>query len=172
MARIAVCGVSELPATLQAGYTHIVSIRGSVGVRQREIEEVLENGCPGALIHVCEFDDVEAAQEHAKEPSIEDIREILAFASLLEENSAILVHCAAGISRSAAVACAILCQSRRPGDEGECLAYLGRIRPQAVPNRLIVKLADGILGREGAMVRANEIYRSRRYMGGYSDDDL
>ena len=80
--------------------------------------------------------------------------------------------CAAGISRSAAIAYAIRCQATPLGEENACLEYLKSIRVQAAPNRLIVALADGLLKRNGAMIRANESFLEGRYMNGASDDEL
>ena len=72
------------------------------------------------------------------------------------------MHCAVGISRSAAIAYAIRCQATPLGEENACLEYLKSIRVQAAPNRLIVALADGLLNRNGAMIRANESFLEGR----------
>jgi len=54
------------------------------------------------------------------------------------------IHCWAGVSRSTAVALALLFLLR--GDEDQAAAELGRIRPQALPNRLLLRRFDEVLG--------------------------
>ncbi len=54
------------------------------------------------------------------------------------------IHCWAGVSRSTAVALALLFLLR--GDEDLAAAELGRIRPQALPNRLLLRRFDEVLG--------------------------
>ncbi|RAK66362.1 hypothetical protein [Phenylobacterium kunshanense] len=67
---------------------------------------------------------------------------------------ALLVHCFHGVGRSAAVALAILADRAGPGREQAALDRLLAIRPQATPNLVVVKLADEVLGRNGALVAA------------------
>ncbi len=69
----------------------------------------------------------------------------------------LLIHCYAGVSRSTALAYAILIDHHRAvGDEARILDGLLAIRPQANPNRLIVRYADALLGCDGRMIRAVE----------------
>jgi len=64
-----------------------------------------------------------------------------------------LIHCWAGISRSSAAAFAIACD-RNPGFERDIADELRRRSPSATPNRLMVRLADDLLRRDGRMVDA------------------
>ena len=66
---------------------------------------------------------------------------------------ALLIHCWAGISRSSAAAYAIACD-RNPGFENEIADELRRRSPLVTPNKLMVQLADDLLGRQGAMTDA------------------
>jgi predicted protein tyrosine phosphatase len=68
---------------------------------------------------------------------------------------ALLIHCWAGISRSSAAAFAIACD-RNPGFERDIAIELRRRSPSATPNRLMVRLADELLARDGRMVEAIE----------------
>jgi predicted protein tyrosine phosphatase len=102
----------------------------------------------------------------------DDLRRILAFAADLEPGAEILIHCWAGISRSTAVAYAILCQAAGPGREAECFNSILTVRPQAFPNALIVELADRILNRKGAMRRACEEAISKYFFRTSPDDEL
>ena len=66
---------------------------------------------------------------------------------------AMLIHCWAGISRSSAAAYAIACD-RNPGFERDIAEELRRRAPSVTPNRLMVSLADDLLGRGGRMAEA------------------
>ncbi len=71
-----------------------------------------------------------------------------------------LVHCSSGVSRSTACAFIGLCQAYGPGREREALEVVLAVRPRALPNRLIVELADEHLGRGGAMVSVVDEHRA------------
>jgi len=104
-------------------------------------------------------------------PTYEQIAEILTFAQSIDRSSSVLIHCWAGISRSTAVAYAVLCQIAGPGTEKECLTHVRRIRPQAIPNSLIVTLAEVALERNGTMFVAYDALISRRFIP-CDDDEL
>jgi predicted protein tyrosine phosphatase len=68
-----------------------------------------------------------------------------------------LIHCQAGVSRSTALAYAILVDRHDAvGDERAMLERILALRPQACPNRLVVRHADALLGCAGRMVQAVE----------------
>lgn len=83
----------------------------------------------------------------------EDIRKVIDFVPLIAQDAGnMLIHCQAGISRSWAVALTICAVLLGAGKEEEALAMVLAARPQAVPNRWIVELADEALEREGKLV--------------------
>ena len=87
-------------------------------------------------------------------PTADHVEDLLKFVSRWDHRSPLLIHCFAGISRSTAAAFVTMCNFNEPGHEHE-IAWALRVRaPHAQPNRLIVALADEILGRRGRMVRA------------------
>lgn len=88
-------------------------------------------------------------------PGEAHVRAILGFGRTLRPGARLLIHCMAGISRSTAAAWMLACQAR-PGREAEMLAHVRRIRPQALPNRLMVRIADDVLGARGRLVRLRE----------------
>jgi predicted protein tyrosine phosphatase len=66
----------------------------------------------------------------------------------------LVIHCYAGISRSTAAAYSTVCALNPDRDEEELAQTLRRVAPSATPNRRIVQIADGLLGRGGRMVKA------------------
>lgn len=85
-------------------------------------------------------------------PQDDHVRAILDFGLRLRPGARVLIHCMAGISRSTAAAWMIGAQAV-PGREAEVYTHIRRIRPQAMPNRLMIAIADRMLGAEGRMLR-------------------
>ncbi len=81
---------------------------------------------------------------------------LLGFARGWDAKQPLIVHCWAGVSRSMASAFAILCDRSPRGDEHRIAREIRSRAPHAQPNRLIVRLADRLLKRNGAMVAAVE----------------
>ncbi len=153
--KIHVCGVAELENALKNPFSHIVSIWDPEWIERGGVENQLrERLSTKTRLHVAYFHDSSVEEPGRRAPMEDDLRRILAFASDLEPGAEILVHCWAGISRSTAVAYAILCQTAGQGRESECIESVLAVRPQAFPNTLIVELADRILNRSGAMQKA------------------
>jgi predicted protein tyrosine phosphatase len=86
-------------------------------------------------------------------PDRDMMQAVLDFGRKGELQRALLIHCWAGISRSSAAAFAIACD-RNPGFERDIADELRRRSPSATPNRLMVRLADDLLRRDGRMVDA------------------
>ena len=94
-----------------------------------------------------------SGRTHAREA---DIMSLLQFSRDWDGSAPLLVHCWAGVSRSTAAAFTVLCDRLGPGCEIEVARGLREKAPHADPNRLIVRIADSLLGRNGDMVRAIE----------------
>jgi len=86
-------------------------------------------------------------------PSPEQISKIIEFAESWDRRGNIVVHCTAGVSRSTATALVILATTA-PGLEILIARLLRERASWASPNQRIVGLADQLLGRRGALVRA------------------
>lgn len=170
--KITICGVPELETIDLQNFTHIISVWDPVWKdRENHEEQFRRKLAQTTQSHFVYFDDIPTPMENRIEPNFQQIQEILDFAKSIESTSSVLIHCWAGISRSTAIAYAILCQVAGPDTETECLAYLRKIRPQAVPDSLIVTLAEIALGREGAMFAAYEDFISRLFIS-CADDEL
>ena len=76
-----------------------------------------------------------------------------------------IVHCWAGISRSSASAFILACDRNPQADEHLIAMRMRRAAKHAYPNRMIVALADDILGRRGRMVDAVEAMGDYEYSG-------
>jgi predicted protein tyrosine phosphatase len=171
--KIHVCGVPELEAALGSPFTHVISIWDPEWIERGSVEHQLRKRLPShTRLHVAYFHDIRAEEPGRRAPVEDDLRRILNFAADLQPEASVLIHCWAGISRSTAVAFAILCQSTGPGREIDCIECLLAIRPQAFPNALIVELADRILERKGAMRQACEKLMSRLFFRAGRDDEF
>ena len=100
------------------------------------------------------FHDVAAARDGLTPATAGDIERLLAFARGWDAGQPLLIHCWAGVSRSPAAAYAIACARAQAGEEARLAAALRAAAPFATPNPLVVALADGLLGRDGAMIEA------------------
>ena len=170
--KIHVCGVAELETVLRNPFTHIVSIWDPEWIERGSVEKQLRNRLlVETRLHIAYFHDISAEESGRQAPVEDDLRRILAFAADLEPGAEILIHCWAGISRSTAVAYAILCQAAGPGREAECFNSILAVRPQAFPNALIVELADRILNRNGAMRQVCEEAISKYFFRTSTDDE-
>jgi predicted protein tyrosine phosphatase len=68
----------------------------------------------------------------------------------LNDRDRLLVHCHAGKSRSPAMAIGILIQSGL--SPTEAIDQVKIVRPELIPNRLIVRLIDEVLLLDGSLV--------------------
>lgn len=98
-------------------------------------------------------------------PSLADAERIVAFGRDIDHGNT-LVHCAAGISRSAASLLILLADKVGPGREADAVKLLLEVRKRTAdaglrdpdeivrPNRRLVWLGDTVLGRGGALLEA------------------
>jgi len=83
------------------------------------------------------------------------VERLLAFGETLSKDGAnhVLVHCFMGVSRSTAAAAILLAQNN-PGREAEVFDAIHEVRPRSWPNRVMIRYADDLLGRDGALCSA------------------
>ena len=102
---------------------------------------------------VLKFEDVDFAEPTLALPREEHVAAALDFGRR-HRDGRVLVHCKAGIARSTALALAIIADRLGEGREKEAVSELLVVRPEAVPNLLILAMADELLARNGALVDA------------------
>ena len=102
------------------------------------------------------FHDIVQAMDGHVPPRAADAERMIRFFEEWDRKDPMLIHCWAGISRSTAAAYTALCMFRPQASEEELAQELRAASPSATPNRLIVSLADQVLGRNGRMMKAIE----------------
>lgn len=147
---ITICGIDELPRHADKGVSHAVTI---LDPEWPDPEHFTAYGPIRRTIW--RFHDIvnpHDGQVHA-EPA--DVEAILAYGEALRSETVnhLLIHCHMGISRSTATAIILMAQ-HNPGREIEAFAHLLAIRPFSWPNSRMVRMADEMLGRGGALIEA------------------
>ena len=149
--RFTICGLGEVrDHSRQEVFTHVVSIWDTA--TRGDGPDQIKSFFPNARFHFARFDDIEVESDSAV--TNEMVRAVLDFGSGLSAADKVLVHCLAGVSRSSGVAFALACQCAGPGSEAAVLRSLVARAPWIKPNRLVVRLADDLLQRDGRMIAA------------------
>lgn len=161
---ITICGLSELCEHGDRGFSHVVSILDPVWPDPDEFARWTAH-----RRFVWRFDDVVETGRGYVEPNRRHIEEILELGSELvgEPATQLLIHCHAGVSRSTATAVILMAQDN-PGREAEVFAELMRVRPRSWPNALMLRLADALLQRDGALLHELRNHQ-RRVAGAYPE---
>ena len=87
-------------------------------------------------------------------PAAGDVERAMAFfrEAWTGTDAKILVSCDYGASRSPALAYLFIAEQFGPGREGDAFACMLEIRPEAVPNGMVVRLGDAFLKRNGTLL--------------------
>lgn len=146
---IHVCSLAALPATVEAlGASHILTVMANVKQVVRPVSVLEAN-------HLrIQMDDINAPADGFVAPSHAHVEQALTFIRTWDRAAPMVIHCYAGISRSTASAFMAACALNPHRDESSIARQIREASPSAYPNRLIVTLADQVLGRNGRMVRA------------------
>ncbi len=150
---LTIASVDEIQKMGAIPFTQIISVSDVEFRDDGRHEHLVGEFFPNARVLYSYFNDI--AIPTAEGPTEREIARILTFSAHFMRWDKILVHCRAGVSRSTALAFAIACQHSHPGEERKAFAYIRKLRPQLLPNRLIVITADRLLEREGRMIAAS-----------------
>jgi predicted protein tyrosine phosphatase len=148
---IYVCNLAEMSGHVEKlGPSHLVSLVTS--------EE--QPPTPAGLLverHLrLEIHDISEPMDGCVMPQAEHVERLVAFLRAWGHDDApLLIHCAAGISRSMAAALIALVV-KAGGNEMEAARRIREAAPHAWPNRRMIALADEILGCEGRLIGARE----------------
>jgi predicted protein tyrosine phosphatase len=146
---IHVCSLSLLHRTVaETGARHVVTLL-------RDVDLVTRPESIAADKHlVLGMDDIPEPADGYVAPCEEHVQKLIAFARGWDRTTPLVVHCYAGISRSTAGAFVTACALNPARAELRIAQELRQRSHTASPNRRIVSIADGLLGRNGRMVDA------------------
>ena len=100
------------------------------------------------------FDDIICQSDNLIIPTELHIKSALDFIEHESAKKPILIHCHAGLSRSPAIALAVLAKWVGQSHEETAVQMLLSIEPLSIPNSLIVALTDELLHHKGNLVEA------------------
>jgi predicted protein tyrosine phosphatase len=148
---IHVCSLARLHQTVEdSGARHVVTLLKDISLVDRPAGVMPENH-----LHI-DVDDIVCPIDGYNHPCEDHVARLLKFVTTWDRTAPIVMHCYAGISRSTASAFAAVCALSPARHEIKIAQELRRVSRTAMPNSLIVSLADRILGRKGRMVEAIE----------------
>jgi predicted protein tyrosine phosphatase len=155
--QINVCPLSLVDATVLAtGARQILTLLnvGTKMVRPVSVEERMH-------LFLGMSDIIEAAEGHIL-PGEDHLSQLLRFVRNWDQQTPLVIHCYAGVSRSTAAAYIAVCALHPQACEFELARRLREMSPTATPNARLVALADEHLRRDGRMIAAiAEIGRGR-----------
>jgi len=148
---IHVCSLARLYATVEETRArHVVTLLRLVDRVQWPRHIVPENHL------ILSVDDIVDHADGYTVPAEEHVGRLIDFARAWDRTTPMVVHCFAGISRSTGAAFTAACALNPKRDEAEIARAIRSASPTAQPNARIVGIADGLLNRNGRMVRAVE----------------
>lgn len=149
MPRLHVCPLSRIEEMVaQTGARSLVSLLSPPTQVSRP-----DAIAPERHLHLA-LSDIVAPVEGHKLPREADVADLLRFARAWDRREPMLIHCYAGVSRSTAAAFIVACALAPEHPEGDFTRAIRAASPTATPNRLLVSLADDMLGRQGRMIEA------------------
>lgn len=157
--RVTISGLDELAACASLNVSHVLSILDPDFPRPEAFDAF-----GGHRRLELRFHDVIEDAPGTIAPMRGDVEQVLAFGRSLpaaqSPEAHVLVHCHAGVSRSAAALGLILAQAMPDHSGVDIFAGILRLRPQVWPNLRIVEMGDSMLQRDGDLVAgARDVYR-------------
>jgi predicted protein tyrosine phosphatase len=148
---IHVCPLSRLHETvIVTGAMHIVTMLRDADRMQRPRHIPAKNHL------VLTMDDITQPADGYTPPSEEHVTKLVEFLAAWDRRAPLVMHCLAGISRSTAGAFVAACALNPQRSETVIAQAIREASPTAMPNAMLVKLADNVLSRQGRMIEAIE----------------
>lgn len=115
-----------------------------------EIDETRPEWLPdhGPAVRRCHFSDVSEQYDELPDhrpPSAAELKALGTWGAA--QRGWLHIHCAAGISRSSAVAIATLCERQGWASDQLIMDQIGELNPHALPNRWLLEQLDEAYGR-------------------------
>lgn len=155
-----ICGTEEFISFKSGQFSHLITIANPGNDNQAP---KWFDGMHLSLWFGDVISDQDAKQCRTKAVCSDDIRQAINFFRGARQvgSTRLLVACDYGASRSPAIAYILLADLYGPGREAEAFNTLLAIRPEAVPNSMVVKLGDILLDRKGALLIPLRVYFSQ-----------
>jgi predicted protein tyrosine phosphatase len=148
---IHVCSLARLHQTVEeTGARHVITLLKDISLVARPASVEAENH-----LHI-DVDDITCPIDGYSHPCENHVARLMQFVKSWDRAAPMVIHCYAGISRSTASAYAAACALSPQREEMTIARELRRASPTAMPNSLIVSLADRVLERGGRMIAAIE----------------
>ena len=156
---VRICGLASIAEHADFEPDYMVSILG----RGLSALDYRLPRLPPERQFVFSFSDVEVASD-PDAPTEQHMRALVDLGRRIaapDSSARILIHCAAGISRSAAAGFIFFCIHLGPDRETEALEHTASSAESSLvwPNSLMVEYADAIMAREGRMISAVEKWK-------------
>jgi predicted protein tyrosine phosphatase len=148
---IHVCPLARLNETVvTTGALHIVTMLKTPDRMQRPRHISPQNHL------VLSMDDITTEMDGYTSPNEEHVTKLVEFVKTWNRSTPLVMHCLAGISRSTAGAFVVACALNPQRNEEAIAKAIREVSPIAMPNSMLVKIADGLLKRDGRMIKAIE----------------
>jgi predicted protein tyrosine phosphatase len=147
MSRLHVCSLADMP-----GYASELRPGRVITLLQPEWQPPTPSEIDPENHYRVVINDITEPSEDQILPTREHVEGLVGFLRASRESS-LLVHCYAGVSRSTAAALIAMVLDA-PGRERDAARAMRSAAPYAQPNRLIIRHADELLDRRGALVAA------------------
>jgi predicted protein tyrosine phosphatase len=102
---------------------------------------------------VLRFEDIDGHDPELAGPDLHHVEQAVLFAREYSDRE-LMIHCHAGVCRSTALGLAIISDRLGAGHETKAVEMLLATNPNAVPNLIMISMADRLLTRDGALVEA------------------
>jgi len=168
-----VCGRTSVKNYLDAPVTHFVTL---IDPGEKEPAQQPRLAKHRLQLVFSDLDDIEIHLPRFARyvaPEERDINELISFGHKLSDldDWGLLANCEAGISRSTAAAITILTASGY--DPDTAFSIVQNVCPEMLPNRRILRIADGLLSTKGLLHGLAESHRREMFkLAGYEDPTI
>lgn len=169
--RLMVCPRTKVPDFVEAPVTHFVSL-----IDPDEINTFLQpprQTLQRLQLVFHDLDDIEMTLPRYAKYSAPTERHVLSLVEFGKKMAplndwGLLTHCEAGISRSSAAAITLLVSAGYAPQVA--FGLVRKVCPQMLPNRRILRIADGLLETGGKLHNMAQVYRRKAFQrAGYED---